>query len=107
MSHEPSTLETSGRAADESFHETPVGATPEPCPGPATASHAAVSWIEIELIGEDGQPSIGDRYRVELGDGAVIEGRIGSTGVVRVEGIDPAKCIVSFPELDSMAWEPV
>lgn len=106
MTHEPSTLQSSGQAADESFRETPVGAGPEPCAKAATASPPAVSWIEIQLLGEDDEPSVGDRYRVELGDGSAIEGRIGSTGIVRLEGIDPANCVVTFPELDSTAWEP-
>jgi hypothetical protein len=107
MTHEPSTLQASNQAADESFGETPVGAGPQPCPKQPLVAPAAVSWIEIELIGQDDQPLVGERYRVELGDGSAIEGRIGPTGIVRVEGIDPANCMVTFPELDGTAWERV
>lgn len=105
MSDEPSELQSSGQAADESFQETPVGVQPDPCPSPQTASPPATSWIEIELIGEDDQPVVGERYRLELTDGSAIEGRIGSTGIVRLEGIDPGDCVLSFPELDQEAWE--
>lgn len=113
MSHEavsPSPLQTSGQAADASFDATPVGPEPQPCApagdAPATA-RPATSWIEIMLIGEDDRPVVGERYRVELSDGSAIEGRIGPSGVVRVEGIEPGSYAVSFPRLDASAWEPV
>lgn len=106
MGDEPSELQISGQAADESFQEAPVGAQPSPCPSPKTTPSAATSWIEIELVGEDDEPIVGARYRLELSDGSTIEGRLGSTGHVRLEGIDPGDCVLTFPELDQEAWEP-
>ena len=105
-----SPLQTSGRAADASFDDTPVEPQPQPCApteGSPTPTHPATSWIEIMLIGEDDRPVVGERYRVELADGSAIEGRIGPSGVVRLEGIEPGRYAVSFPRLDASAWEPV
>lgn len=107
MNGKPSELESSGRAADESFDETPVGAQPTACSGPTTSAATGTSWVEIELIGEDDRPVVGARYRVKLRDGSTIEGRIGSTGIVRLEGIEPGTGLVSFPDLDRAAWERV
>jgi hypothetical protein len=103
---DPSALEASGHAADESFDDAPVGSGAQPCPRPPTEPSLASSWIEIVLLGEDDRPIVGERYRIELRDGSAIEGRIGSTGLVRVEGIEPGDCVVSFPRLDASAWEP-
>lgn len=111
MSHETaSPLQTSGRAADASFDDAPVASQPQPCApagGSPAATRPATSWIEIMLIGEDDRPVVGERYRIELSDGSAIEGRIGPSGVVRVEGIEPGGYAVSFPRLDASAWEPV
>ncbi len=107
MSDEPTELEASGRAAEESFSEEPLGAEPRPCPSSEPTREPSDSWIEVSLIGEDDQPVVGERYRIELPDGSAIEGTIGASGVVRLEGIDPETCRVSFPELDASAWERV
>jgi len=62
-------------------------------------------WIEIEMVDEAGQPVTGERYKIELSDGTVSEGTLGSDGKARLEGIEPGSCKVSFPDLDSEAWE--
>lgn len=64
------------------------------------------SWIEVELVGEDGKPIPGERYRVTLPDGSVAEGSLDQNGMARVEGFEPGSCKVTFPDLDQDAWEP-
>jgi type VI secretion system secreted protein VgrG len=65
-------------------------------------------WIEIKLIGEDGEPISGEKYKVVLPDGAVVEGALDGEGLARVDDIPQAgRCIISFPELDREAWDPV
>jgi hypothetical protein len=65
------------------------------------------TWITIELVGEDDQPIPGARYRIELPDGSAQEGRLDSKGLARLRGIEPGKCVVTFPDLDREAWVPI
>jgi hypothetical protein len=62
-------------------------------------------WIEIEMVDEAGAPVVGEKYKIELGDGTVSEGTLGSDGKARLDGIEPGSCKVSFPDLDAEAWE--
>jgi type VI secretion system secreted protein VgrG len=65
------------------------------------------SWIEIELVDEDGDPVAGERYRVTLTDGKTLaEGSLDEHGRARVENIDPGNCKITFPNLDGDSWEP-
>lgn len=58
------------------------------------------SWIEIELVDEEGDPVPGERYAIVLPDGkTVAEGTLDENGFARVEGIDRGQCRVSFPNL--------
>jgi type VI secretion system secreted protein VgrG len=65
------------------------------------------SWIEIELLDEQGNPVAGERYRVTLTDGTTIaEGTTDENGFARVSKIDPGNCKITFPNLDREAWRP-
>jgi hypothetical protein len=74
---------------------------------PADAAEEALksSWIEIELIGEDDSPVVGQAYRLLLADNTVIEGTLDEKGLARIEGIEPGTCRLTFPDLDGEAWE--
>lgn len=66
-----------------------------------------LSWIEVYIEDEKGNPVPGERYRVTLPDGNTIaEGTTDDKGVGRVSGIDPGNCKITFPELDDEAWNP-
>ncbi|NVN91639.1 MAG: type VI secretion system tip protein VgrG [Desulfuromonadales bacterium] len=63
------------------------------------------SWIEIELVDEDGKPVPGEVYKVTLPDGeTVATGTLDEKGIARIEGIDPGNCKITFPNLDKDAW---
>jgi len=64
------------------------------------------TWIEIELVDEDGAPVPGEKYEITLPDGSVKTGTLDAVGIARVERIDPGSCKVTFPNLDKDAWEP-
>lgn len=64
------------------------------------------SWIEIELLNQEGEPVPGERYEVKLPDGKVAKGYLDANGYARVDGFDPGQCEVTFPELDKDATEP-
>ena len=63
------------------------------------------SWVEIELVDEDGKPVPGERYRVETPDGKVAEGTLDEKGFARINRVKPGNCKVTFPKLDKDAWE--
>lgn len=63
-------------------------------------------WIEIELVGEDGQPIAWERYEITTPDMTVHAGFLDQHGKARVDGIaDPGQCLVGFPDLDAAAWD--
>ncbi|HWA24632.1 MAG TPA: hypothetical protein VG734_03080 [Lacunisphaera sp.] len=64
-----------------------------------------LSWIEIELVGEDKKPISGERYRITLPDNSVAEGTLDEKGLARIEGFEKGNCKISFPDLDQDAWE--
>jgi len=76
-------------------------------PAALAAPAPAKTWIEIQLIGEDDRPLPGERYRIELPDGALREGKLDSQGVARVSDIESGDCRITFPDLDEDAWEAV
>lgn len=62
-------------------------------------------WIEIELVGEDGQPIPNEKYKVLLPDGSEKEGNLDQDGWARVESSPTGDCKITFPELDEEAWK--
>lgn len=80
--------------------------SPASAPAPS-APKQDTHWIEIQLVGEDDLPLGGERYLVLLPNGKEVEGRLDDAGLARVDGIaETADCKVTFPDLDTQAWEP-
>jgi len=93
----------------------------KPCPGceplPSAAAPAdepddtmvvspdKTSWVEIELIDDDGLPVAFEPYVIDLPDGSEIEGTLDGRGQARIEGIDPGTCQVTFPNRDAKDWK--
>lgn len=65
------------------------------------------TWIEFQLVDEDGEPVPNASYRVKLPDGSVRDGRLDSQGMVRFENIDPGQCEITFTEIDANEWHQV
>lgn len=74
---------------------------------PAATEDEPKAWIEIELQDSDGKPIAGEACRVTITNGKVIEQATDKFGVVRIDGIDPGKCDVTFPQLADGIWAPV
>jgi hypothetical protein len=64
-------------------------------------------WVEIQLVGEDGEGLPGQRYRIVAPDGVEWRGYTDSLGVARLSRIPDGSCQVFFPDLDADAWEPL
>ncbi len=98
-------VETRAQKASETDLSADVAASPDEWEN-ALGPSEEKTWIEIELLGEDGKGIASEKYRVELPDGSVREGALDSRGFARVDGIDPGTCSVTFPALDKDAWAP-
>lgn len=63
------------------------------------------AWIEIKLLGDDGEGVKDEQYQIVTPDGASHKGKTDARGRARLEGIDPGTCTISFVNLDEEAWE--
>lgn len=57
------------------------------------------AWVGIHLVDEDGAPAKGARYRITPPSGIPTEGTLDEDGRALLDGIDPGRCDVEFPEL--------
>jgi len=62
------------------------------------------SWVEIELVDDQGQPVPDEVYEVRLADGTLFRGTLDGNGQARIEGIDPGTCQITFPDRHSADW---
>ncbi|MBP1691697.1 MAG: hypothetical protein H6Q32_1049 [Bacteroidetes bacterium] len=74
---------------------------------PARQTRRDKTWIEIELVDNEGNPVPNEPCRLNLPDDSIWEGTTNAEGVVRVDFIDHGQCEVCFPNLDLNEWEPV
>ncbi|CAG0996623.1 hypothetical protein PHYC_02604 [Phycisphaerales bacterium] len=78
-------------------------ATPETA-DEAKATPEELSWIEIELVDQEGKPVPGETYKIVTSDNQTKGGRLNDKGFARVEPVKKGDCKVSFPNLDKRAW---
>lgn len=58
-----------------------------------------LTWVEIEMLDEAGQPRAGVRYVLTTPNGQRREGTLDQRGRARIEHIVPGSCEVRFPDL--------
>jgi len=58
------------------------------------------TFVALEMKDEDGKPLAHARYVVEMPDGSKREGRLNENGYVRIDGVSPGQCKVTFPDYD-------
>lgn len=91
----------------------PRVSTPGDAPGPISPSELEPEldlehWLEVMLVGEDGEGIGGARCRIELPDGRCFTQTTDRFGLIRIDGItDASECTIDFPDLDHRAWEPI
>ena len=62
------------------------------------------TWVDVQLIDEEGEPVAGARYILKITDGSKRAGTLDASGRVRVTNIDPGTCEVWFPDFDASEW---
>ena len=65
------------------------------------------TFIEIVLENQRGEPVGNALCHLKLSDGTLRKVRLDATGRLRVPGIDPGQCEVSFPEFDAGEWRQI
>jgi hypothetical protein len=70
----------------------------------AGTAEATTSFVALVLVDQDGLPFGGVRYRVTAPDGTVHDGTLDDHGAVRIAGLVPGTCQVSFPDLAGQDW---
>lgn len=67
------------------------------------AKEPDLTWIEIQIVDEDGQPLLGETYEFSKTDGAVAKGAT-SGAALRGDQIPPGKCKLKLPDLHKNGW---
>jgi len=94
---QPSTLPTGGAARTRRTPAPADLAPSEAAPAPAeAATEQQLSWIEIQLVDDDGNAVPNQPYELRLTDGSVREGRLDGRGMARATGIPEGVCQVRF-----------
>jgi len=75
---------------------TGTGATPP-------AKEPALTWIEIQIVDEDGKPLVGESYEFTKTDGGVAKGPT-TAAALRADQIPPGKCKLKLPDLHKNGW---
>lgn len=63
-----------------------------------------LTWIEIKLVDEDGNPVPNERYEVTLPDGRIRKGALDKDGGAYIDQIPAGQCKVCFPDIDGREW---
>ncbi len=86
------------------YGTTPV--TPYTPPQTPEEQAEKFSWIEVKLHDQNGKPVPGEMCTITLPDNTVWSGTLDGKGFVRVEGIKPGQCKVTFPRRYKTVWTP-
>jgi len=65
------------------------------------------TWIQSEVVNEDGEPVANEPYRLVLTDGTTQQDVTDANGRIRVDGIAGGVCQISFPSRDAREWQPL
>jgi len=70
----------------------------------ATAVPPKTTWLELELVDQNGKPIPRERWEVITADGEERSGHLDEGGRAHLEGIKPGTCWVSYPDLEPNSW---
>ncbi|MCX4241749.1 hypothetical protein [Paraliomyxa miuraensis] len=63
-------------------------------------------WFHVVVVDEEDRPMAGVRYRIELTDGRVREGKTDANGGVYYDGMPAGECNFLLVEYDEEMWSP-
>ncbi len=69
------------------------------------APEEELGWVAVELKDDLGNPVPGERYRVELPDGAIVEGNLDDKGYAKVAKTKRGDCKIEFPDIHPDEWK--
>jgi hypothetical protein len=90
---------------DERARQQSAATEEEPIVLGETEQETEKTWIEIELVDDDGKPVRYERYKLTLPDGSVKWGRLDDSGKARVERLQAGNCQLTFPDRDQKVWD--
>lgn len=73
--------------------------------GQPTVVPCEYTWVEFELLDEDGKPVPNIPFRVKLPDGTIVNSTLNAQGRARFPTVVPGNCEFSFPEIHSKEWQ--
>lgn len=68
--------------------------------GPHELGNPATTFVEIQLLDDQGEPIADEAYQITDPDGVVHEGKTNAKGSAKVSGIRRGNCQVVFPNID-------
>ncbi|MCP4245801.1 MAG: type VI secretion system tip protein VgrG, partial [bacterium] len=71
---------------------------------PTEIEEQETSWVEVELLDDQGRPVPYERYRVVTPEGKIKEGSLNKDGVAHVALSKPGDCEITFPNIDKEGW---
>jgi hypothetical protein len=74
---------------------------------PARTQTVAKTWIEFQLVDEEGKPVSNASYKVKLPDGSIRNGSLDALGMTRFDDIDPGQCQITFTDIDANEWRSI
>jgi hypothetical protein len=90
-------------AARPGASSKPWSASAPTAQGAGTPPTPVKTWIQLQLVGEDGAPIPGEAYAIRLPGGQVREGVLDARGTAYFDDLDPGQCEISWPNLDKEA----
>lgn len=85
----------------------PKVTVPESGTGVAKLVVGLRTWIEIELVGDDGTAVADEEYLIVTPEGQPLRGKTDANGRARLDGLVAGSCRISFPRLDADEWKSV
>lgn len=73
---------------------------------PLALAAAQLSWIELQLNDDAGNPVPNEPYILEIPDGKKIPGELDESGYAWIEGLKPGTCKVTFPQREATWFDP-
>ncbi len=97
-------LVTPGKDVAYSGGSAPIAAELAP---DIAGRHFKTSWIEVEVMDDEGMPVVGEPVEIVSPHGETLTGITGIDGIAHILVPEQGNCRISLPNLDGFAWEQI